>query len=479
MTLRNFIVDAMGAHFEGNASVSSAAQLHLEGMFQQLQLADALAALTPRPIPWNATLAGDVMLDTEPGWTGVDLDAKSAVIPASALPAITGEVAFHYNQRSGNLRFENSRLATGFTSVDFSGVPGESLDVRARTTNLADVLPTLHLLDIKIPQPLPLQLNGGEISLAGTVTGGVNNAAFRGDVSLTKASVLDHAFDRFSAQLDANTREISLQGIDLQRGLTQIQGDATLTARSGGFDDGAVAARLEIRNASIPELMKEARFRTELRGAVTSAAARISGTLSKPEADVTLDILHAAAFGEEVDRLRGILHYANGSVRFTNGDATFGAGRIAFSGSYQGTAAGTGAPDWTRGELALDVNAQAIDAVRVAKLRAIAPGLQGKFAGKFTVHGHVEPGDFQVHELNGQGSASRLAVSSEPLGDVTLTAETHGMDLSLHANAKIRAASMEGQGTWKLQGDIPAPLRLRFRDLTVASAARPHHDRGQ
>lgn len=469
VTLRNFIVDAMGAHFAGGATVSSAAQLHLEGMFQQLQLADGVAALTPRPIPWSATLAGDVTLDTEPGWTGVDLDARSEVIPSGVAPVLTGEVAFHYNQRSGLLRFENSRLASGSSSIDFSGVPEQSLDVRARTSDLADVLPALRILDVKIPQPLPLQLNGGEVSLAGAISGGLNNAAFRGDVSVTKARVLDHAFERFSAQVDANAREISLRAVDLARGMTQIQGDASITARNGSFDDGAVAAHLEIRDASIPELAAEAGFKTEIRGAVTSADARISGTLRKPEADVTLDVLHAAAFGEELDRLRGTLHYASDSIRFSNGDATFGAGRIAFSGSYQGTASGTGAPDWTRGDVAVDVNAQAIDVARVAELRAKAPSVQGKLAGKFMIHGHVEPGAFQLHELDGQGTASRLTVYSEPLGDVTLAAETHGMDLTLHTNAKIRAASIEGQGTWKLEGDLPGSATFKVSRLTVAS----------
>lgn len=469
VTLRNFIVDAMGAHFAGAASVSSSAQLHLDGKFENLPFADALAALTPRAPPWNATLAGDVTLDTAPGWTGVDLDANSAVIPSSTLPALTGQVAFHYNQRSGVLRFENSRLATGFTSVNFSGVPGQSMDVRAHTSDLADVLPALRVLDVKVPQPLPLQLNGGDVSLNGTITGGIDNAAFRGDVALTKARIQNHAFDHLAAQVDARTREITLRGIDLARGTTQIQGDATFTARGGSFDDGAIDARLEIHNASIPELVKEAGLTTEIRGTVTAAAAQIAGTLQHPEADVTLDVLQAAARGEEVDRLRGNLHYADGSVRFTKGDAEFGTGHVAFSGTYQANRLGTGNADWTRGDLTADVNAQTIDIARISALHAAFPSVRGNLAGKFSVHGRMEPGAFQVEALNGQGAASRLTFNSEALGDVTLTAETHGADLSLHTNAKIRAASIEGQGTWRLEGDLPGSASFKFSRLTVAS----------
>jgi translocation and assembly module TamB len=489
LTLRGLTMGAMGARFSGGATINSQGQLHLEGDFENMQLTDVLGALTARPVPWTATLAGGLTLDTAPGWTSVDLDTASMVIPASGVPTMAGQVALHYNQKSGLLRFDNSRLATGSTSVDFSGVPGESLDVRARSANLADVLPALELLNVKAPRPLPLQLKGGEISLSGTISGGPENAAFHGDASLTSASIQGHGLDRFSAQVDASAKEISLRVIDLARGLTQIQGDATLTARDGSFDDGAIAARFDIRNASLPELLKEGGLPAEIRGTATTAAARISGTVRHPEADATLDVLHAAAFGEEFDRVRGTLHYANGSIRFANGDATFGTGRVAFSGSYQAntgqantgqastgqTGAGqsgahpAGMPDWTRGDLALDVNAQAIDIVRVAELHGLVPSLQGRLEGKFTARARLEPGAFLVRELSGQGTATRLTVYAEPLGDVTLTAETRGTDLSLRANAKFRDASVQGQGTWRLEGDLPGSATLRFSRLTVAS----------
>ncbi len=469
VTLRGLLMEAMGARFSGSATVSSNAQLHLEGDFENIELADALGALTARPTPWAATLAGGLTLNTGPGWTSVDLDATSRVIPESGVPTIAGEVALHYNQQSRLLRFDNSRLATGSTSVDFSGVPGESLDVRARSANPADVLPALGLLNVKVPQPLPLQLNGGEISLSGTISGGPENAAFHGDAALTRASIQGHGLDRFSAQVDASESEISLRGIDLARGMTVVRGDATLTARGRSFEDGAIAARLDIGNASLSELLKEAGLNADVRGTATTAAARISGTVRSPEADVTLEVLHAAAFGEELDRLRGTVHYANGLIRFNNGEVALGSGRIALNGTYQTNAGRANARDWTRGELAVDVNAQAVDIARIAKLRGLVPSLQGRVEGKFTVRARLEPGAFLVRELNGQGTAARLTVYAEPLGDVTLAAETRGTDLSLRANAKFRDATVQGQGTWRLEGDLPGSATLRFSRLTVAS----------
>ena len=286
--------------------------------------------------------------------------------------------------------------------------------------------------------------------------------------------------------MDASAIEVALRRIDFARGTLQIQGEAAVTAREaagaargGSFGDGAITARLDIRNASIPDLLKEAGLAADV-GGTAAATVRVSGTVRNPEADVTLDIPQAAAFGEQFDRVRGNVHYTNGSVRFTGGEAELGAGRLAFSGTYQTNTGQTNtgqtntgqasARDWTRGDLSLDLNAQAVDIARVAELRTLVPSVQGRLDGKFSLRAGVQPGGVYVlRELNGEGVARRLTVFTEPLGDITLAAETHGAELALRATAKFRDASVQGQGTWRLEGDLPGSGTLRFSRLSVAS----------
>jgi len=463
VNLRALNVEALGASFVGRAALTRETKLHLEGNFEDLQITDVIGALTTRAFPWNATIAGGLTLDTEAGGASVQLDMTSMLAPVAGSPSLSGQVALHYDQRAGILRFDNSRLATGSTTVDFSGVPGELLDLRARSASPDDVLPALAWLGVPAPQSFPLKLNGGEISASGTLSGAAPNVAFHGDAAITKANIQGHAFERFSAQVDASAREISLRGIDLARGATQVQGDAAITARNGSFDDGAIVARLDVRNVSIPELMKEAGLAADVRG-TAAASARVSGTVRNPEADVTLDVLQAAALGERFDRLRGNLHYTNGSVRVGNGEAALGPGRLNFSGSYQ-----AGLRDWTRGDLSLDLNARAVGFGRIAALHGLLPSLEGRLEGKFAVRARLDPGAFLVRELNGEGAARGLTLYSEPLGDVTLAAETHGAELALRASARLRDASMQGHGVWRLEGDIPGSATLQFSRLTVAS----------
>ena len=479
VTLRGLNVAALGARFAGNAALESDLRFHLDGNFEDVQLAGAASVLTPRALPWNATLSGDITLDTAAGGASVRLDTNSMVHPVAGVRSLDGRVAVHYDQQSGTVRFDDSRLTAGSTTIDFSGVPGESLQVRGRTENLGDILPALAWWNVKLPEPLPVSLNGGEISLSGTISGPLEAPAFHGDAAIARAAIAGHALDRLSAQVDASAKEISLSRVEFARGALQIQGEAALAARAGSFEDGAVSARLDIRNASIPEVLKEAGFVSEVRGMAT-ASTRISGTLHDPEVDAALDVAEPSGFGEKLDRLRGNVHYAKDSVRVNDAEASLGAGRIAFSGTYQAAArpASPGlsflaAHDWTRGDLTLDFridpNARAVELVRIARLRSLFPSLEGTLDGRFNLRARIESDAFLLREWNGEGSARRLTIYHEPLGDVTLAAETHGADLGLRASAKFRDAAVEGQGTWRLEGDLPGSATLRFSRLTIAS----------
>ena len=468
VSVKGLRLEALGARFTGNTTLATDLTFHVDGNYEGLKLADAVTALTARTVPWDATLDGAITLDTTKGGAAVRLDNTSMMNPVAGVPSLDGRVAVHFDQQSQTLRFDDSRLATGSTTVDFSGTLGQSLEVRARSTNLDDVLPALALLDLKAPQPLPVKLNGGEVSVSGTITGTLDNARFHGDASLSKASIQGHALDRISAQVDASAKDISLRGIDLARGVLQVEGDATITARGGTFEDGATTARLNIRNASVPELLKEAGIASDIRGTATTATVRIAGSVKAPEADVMLDVAQAAALGEQFDRVRGNVRYASGVVQFDNVVATLGPGQVGLKGSYAASRRGNGF-DWTRGELHLDTTTRNVAIARVAVLRAQFPTVEGNLDGTFGLRAHIEPDTLQLRELNGEGSARRLSISSELLGDVVVTAATHGEALNLRANAKFREASLTGEGTWKLEGDMPGSAKLQFSRLTVAS----------
>jgi len=155
--------------------------------------------LTPRPIPWNGALAGTLEVDTVVGGSNSKLHAVAAITPAGNGEPIQGQVDIRYDQQAGTLSFGDSHVATPATSVILSGTLGQNLDVRARSTNLDDVLPALSLLGDSAPTSLPLQLDRtkqGEAALVGMVSGNLNDPQFRGQATVTNASIEGHGFDR-------------------------------------------------------------------------------------------------------------------------------------------------------------------------------------------------------------------------------------------------------------------------------------------
>jgi translocation and assembly module TamB len=471
VTVKGLQVEALDARFTGNTALTTDLAFHLGGNYEGLKLSAAANAVTARTIPWNAILNGAITLDTGKRGSDVRIDLDALVNPVAGVPSLDGHVGVHYDQQAANraemLRFDDSRLTTGSTTIEFSGTPGESLDVRARSSNLDDVVPAFALLDWKIPQPVPIKEIRGEVSVNGTLSGALDNLRFHGDASLAKASVQGHAMDRLAATVDASAKDISLRGLDFARGSLQVQGDVAVTARDGSFADGAIAARLDVHNASLPELLKEAGIASDVRGTAT-VSGRVSGTVKSPDIDATVDVAQAAALGEQFERVRGNVRYANDLVRFDRVEATLGAGRIAASGSYQ-AAGQAGRFDWKHGDLRLAADARGVAIGRVAWLRSLSSNVEGNLDGKFSLRARLDPDSFSLSELNGEGSARRLTVFSEPLGDITATAMTRGTGLTLQASAKFLEASLHGEGTWKLEGDMPGSATLQFSRLTIAA----------
>ena len=150
VALKNGTLNALDARFTGNVSLSTDLQFHLDGNYEGVKLSAAAGVLTDRKLPWDAMLDGGITLDTgkaDVRASGYDVNDESPRGKRFARwPCIRA-----FRSGSGTLRFEDSRLSTGSTTVDFSGALGQSLEVRARTANLDDVLPALSLLNQTAP----------------------------------------------------------------------------------------------------------------------------------------------------------------------------------------------------------------------------------------------------------------------------------------------------------------------------------------
>ena len=263
LSLRGIKAAALNGNLTGEAELAHWKTFHLKGNFDGLGVPETLAVLTPRPIPWNGVLAGTLEVDAVVGEPRSKIHAVAAITPAGNGESIQGQVDIRYDQQAGTVSFGDSRVATPATSVILSGTLGQNLDVRARSTNLDDVLPALALLGDNATTSLPLQLDRtkqGEAAVVGTVSGSLSDPQFRGQATVTNASIEGHGFDRFSSDVTASQHSVALQHLTLSRGPTEITGDAAIianTAATGNFLDGPLTAQLSVKNLPVAATARE------------------------------------------------------------------------------------------------------------------------------------------------------------------------------------------------------------------------------
>ena len=464
LTLKNATANALGATVNGQASLVHWREFRAEGNLQGLNMHDAAQVVTNRAIPWNGTLAGGFSLQAVLGKQAAKFQGNIGIYPAAGGAPIEGHLDVNYDQAGGTVELGSSYVKTAATRIDFLGTLGKTLDVRAQSTNLDDLLPALAMASPDAPKELPLKLNNGHAAIAGIVKGPLDDPHFTGQGSVTNGVVTfkndSHAFDSFTAAIDADRKDVRLSAFTLARGATTIDGQGELSARDGSFDDAAIDAKFNVRNAQLAELAKEAGSKLDVTGTGT-ANVHLYGTVAKPIADVTTQIEKLAAFDEQVDRVNAKIHYSDDTLTISGGDATVGPGRIHFEGSYDRTQV-----------IAFAVTAENVPGSRVRALGKIPMRPDGIINANMKGTGRIVKGEFELTSAAGTASARNITLNGDGVGDISLTAQTRGADLSVHTTAIVRGAKIEADGAWKLEGDDPGSVTIQAQRVDLATAHR-------
>lgn len=464
LTLQNATLTALGATVRGQASLLHWRDFHAEGNLKGLDLREAAHIATDRAIPWDGAIAGAFSLDAAIGRRAAKFQGNLGIYPAPSGPSLEGHLDVDYDQAADTVQLGASYLATGATRVDFSGMLGQKLEVRGQSTNLGDVLPAIALANPDTPKELPLQLKNGQAAIAGTLQGALASPHFDGLAKVTNGIVTfhnqAHAFDSFSATVDADRSNVHLSALTLTRGAATIDGQAQISPKNGSFEDASIDAQLNLHGVQLAELAQEAGSKLEITG-TASASARVFGSMTQTTADVTAQVEKAAAFGELLDRVSGKIHYANGSVAVSGGDAVLGLGRVYFNGSYD-----------PAGAVRFSLDVENVPGSRIRALGKLPMRVDGILNAKLNGTGRVEKNQFALTALNGDISGRNATLNGDGVGDISIATQTRGADLSMQATAVVRGAKIQATGAWKLEGDDPGSITVQPQRVTLATAHR-------
>lgn len=476
LALHNFDGHALGAHVAGQADLAAWRTVHFEGAVDGLGVPEAVALVTSRPIPWTGEMSGAVRVDGTLGTgshftSSADLLIAPVAVPTSAAISaavpIQGEINGAWNSAAGSVSFGPSWLATASTRLDARGTPGQTLAVKLHSTNLNDLLPALALASANAPHSLPLALDRGSADLEGSLAGPLETPVFNGRVDVTNASMEGHAFSKFSSEIRASKDEIQATGMTLARGNTAVTGSVRAAARNGSFEDPAIAAQVEVRNAVLTELLREASAPVDLSGeiaGVASGTVRLSGTLRVPDATVTAEIQSPAAFGEQADRLRTTFHFTPAEIDVSSARITLQNASITLAGKYAHNAAG-----WNDGRAEFDVATKSLPTSRIRRLAQIQPPLAATLSGNLHGSASIAHGVPTLTALSGTFAARGVEIYHQLVGEFSAGFQTRDADLSVDLTGKLRDASIDGSGTWRLEGDEPGTATLRVPRINLAT----------
>jgi translocation and assembly module TamB len=382
-----------------------------------------------------------------------------AITPSTEGQRIEGQINALYDQAAGTVQLSDSHVATAATQMEASGTLGQTLQVRAQSTNLDEMLPALAMFP-NTPKEIALKLVNGQASFRGTVTGALEDPHVAGHLDVSHGVIRGHGFDRFSGEIQANRNGARVDRATVSRGPTVVEGSGEI---SGGFDNGTIQAQMNFRGAQLAEVVKELGSSLQVTG-TAAGTLRLSGPIAQPVADITARIENAAGFGEQVDQLSASVRYAADQIDVTSGEARQGQAAATFQGGFHHAAG-----DWQNGEIRFDVATPGFRLTQIKTLAGLQPNLSATVDGKAAGAARLTKGSLTLTEIHSSVAAQGVAWDRQPLGDITATAETRGNDLAIHASAQVRDMKIDAQGSWRLEGDVPGSATLHLSRASVAS----------
>lgn len=467
MAVDDLRVSALGGHFSGQARLRDFRRLSLDGAFRDIPVASLgqVHAETAR-IPWDGSVSGALKLETElstPRPRNTELRAELTVARGNGSNPLEGSARLIYLQRLGQVRFEESRLATAATSVRFGGVLGERLRVELRTSDLADLTTAAAAFGEGDPVTPPIKLERGSAYFRGVVVGPLDEPRIRGRVALENFKHGERLFERAGAGVDLTRSSLRAASVVLEQGGTRLTGSGEAALANWRLTDvSRIKASAALQGVDLKSLARETG--SDLAAAGTLAGdAQIAGTAGKPEVAANVRIEKLQVAGESFDRARARLRYAPGTIEVSGARLESGKAGLDLSFTYTFPAA-----DVRSGRLRFDAAAERVPLASLKRVRDLGFEIDGTAGGKLAGALTLAKGEPRLEALDGKVSLREIAYRKRPAGSLELALATRSGRLSVTAAGALRGAALRGAGEWELAGGYTGGGKIELAALTFS-----------
>jgi hypothetical protein len=206
------------------------------------------------------------------------------------------------------------------TRLDFSGVLGRQLRVRADSRNLDEVLPAFD-----VPS-LPVKLQKGEAAFDGSVAGKLDDPRIAGHGSATNVVWSGKTFDALSGDIDLTSAGFAVRNGSVQRGTLRAQGAGSLGMRDWTVEDASPLVPVGFhpqRSGRRSDGHRGCQERS-LQGTIDADRQRSREPFGDPALDAAITATKGTLDGEPFTRFTGALNY---SAEPSDGQRATGGGR--------------------------------------------------------------------------------------------------------------------------------------------------------
>jgi translocation and assembly module TamB len=456
LDLRGVTLTGVGGTFQGNAHLRNLKAYTVEGTIAGFEARRVLALYSTQSLPWDAQASGTIGLTGTLGRPkDLRLTANLAIAPAGNSAPVRGSITAAYEAQGETLDLGNSTLELPSSRVEFSGVLGRSLAVRASTHDLGDILPALG----EDPAKFPVKLDHGSADFNGTVTGNLETPTITGKVTAARVAYSGKTFDSLAADVIASANGVKFDHGELARGKLLAHFAGSVGPHDWKFtDDSPVAITGAIDNADVADLATLAGADVPATGTL-SAKGQISGTIGKPSISADLTAVNGTLRKEAFDRITMHAGYSSRRLEVTAGQLKAGAKELQFSGTFDHAA-----DHFDQGWLAFRVSSNTMSLEEIPTLEEWRPGLKGTV--RLTASGALDVGStLRVVALDGELSASALQLAGQLLGNARVTATSQNGVLRTRLESDFANSAVRGEGEWRLEGDYPGSSTITFSKL--------------
>ena len=443
----------------GTATLDAQNNYKLRGDLKNLDLDGTLRAAGQTRLPYTGVLSGPIEIagNLNAGLPGVTAQAKLSITGGRRGIPLAGNLTAAYSGARDNMSIQKSLLTLPHSRLTVDGSFGRQLDVALTTTNLDDLFAAIP------PDSRPaVQLNGGQASFTGKITGSLTAPNISGHVTADRFSVEGRKFDSFNADASLTRQNVAIQNGSLARNTMQASFSGTLGLRDWkALPSAPLSIDGSIQNGDLADLLALAGQPSRDYSGQLNANVRVNGTLGNPQGAGSLAVTKGVIHGQPFDRAEAQVNLTDQLVTVPGAFVQLGSARLNFTGQFQHPR-----DSFAMGQLRGDLQSDQIDLAQLNELQKQRPHTAGIVQLHANVTANVS-GQIQLTSVNGNASVRGLQLEGQNYGDLTANATTSGQSVNYSLTSNFAGSNIKADGSTQLTSGYTTTARANFGNLPV------------